>query len=135
MEIWNGEVLSRWLGNLFFIEGYWEWVEEVLDWHDGFLKRCKLYEVIFASLFSCAYHTSIIKVFCECWYPNINILHTSIAEVSISLWDLYPLLGYPLLNLFTTRYYQVQKSYLMIQKVLTFTKLSTLVPCIWLNLL
>ena len=40
------------LGESFFIEGYWEWVKEVLGWHGPFLKGCKLYEAIFASLFS-----------------------------------------------------------------------------------
>ena len=30
------------LGKSFFIEGCWEWVEEVLGRHGPFLKRCKL---------------------------------------------------------------------------------------------
>ena len=43
------------LGESFFIEGYWEWVEKVLGWHGSFLKRCKLYE-----LFLHPYSTMII---------------------------------------------------------------------------
>ena len=40
------------LGEYFFTEGYWEWVNEVLGRHGPFLKGCKLYEAIFASLFN-----------------------------------------------------------------------------------
>ena len=54
------------LGESFFIEGYLEWVEEVLGRHRPFLKGCKLYEAIFASLFSYDSHASVNRVFCEC---------------------------------------------------------------------
>ena len=66
------------LGESFFIEGYWEWVKEVLSRHKPFLKGCKLYEAIFASLFSYDRHASVIRAFCKCWCPTTNTLHTSI---------------------------------------------------------
>ena len=81
------------LGESFFIEGYWEWVEEVLGRHGPFLKGCKLYEAIFASSFNYDRHASVIRAFCERWCPTTNTLHTSIREVSISLWDLYRIIG------------------------------------------
>ena len=84
------------LGESFFTEGYWEWVEEVLGWHEPFLKGCKLYEAIFASLFNYDRHAFVIRTFCVCWCPNTNTLHTSIGEVSISLWDLYCIVGLPI---------------------------------------
>ena len=64
--------------------------------HRPFLKGCKLYEAIFTSLFSYDHHASMIRVFCECWCPTTNTLHTSIGKVSISLWDLYLLVGLPI---------------------------------------
>ena len=84
------------LGESFFIEGYWEWVVEVLGRHGPFLKGCKLYEAIFASLFRYDRHASMIRAFCECWCPATNFLHTSIGEVSISLWDLYRIARLPI---------------------------------------
>ena len=53
--------------------------------YGSFLKGNKLYKAIFASLFSYDHHASMIRVFCERWYPTINTLHTFIGEVSISL--------------------------------------------------
>ena len=53
------------LGESFFTEGYWEWVEEVLGQHEPFLKGCKLYEANFASLFNYDCHASMIRAFCE----------------------------------------------------------------------
>ena len=73
------------LGESFFTEGYWEWVEEVLGCHEPFLKGCKLHEAIFASLFSYDRNASMIRAFCKRWCPTTNTLHTSIGEVSISL--------------------------------------------------
>ena len=42
----------------------------------------------------------MIKAFCECLCPTTNILHTSIGEVSISLWDLYHIVGLPIIGSF-----------------------------------
>ena len=84
----------------FFTEGYWEWVEEVLGRHGPFLKGCKLYEAIFASLFSHDCHASMIRAFCERWCPTTNTLHTFIGEVFISLWDLYRIAGLPIIGSF-----------------------------------
>ena len=88
------------LGKSFFTEGCWEWVEEVLGQHGPFLKGCKRYEAIFASLFSYDRHAYLIKAFYERWCPTTNTLHTSIGEVSISLWDLYHIVGLPIIGSF-----------------------------------
>ena len=96
-RVYDGE--AKWgnsfkvLGESFFIEWYWELVDEVLGWHGPFLKGCKFYEAVFASLFNCNRHASVIRAFCERWCPTTNTLHTSIGEVSISLWDLYCIVG------------------------------------------
>ena len=37
-----------------------------------------------------------MRAFCEGWYPQTNTLHTSLGEMSISLWDLYRLGGLPI---------------------------------------
>ena len=73
------------LGESFFTEGYWEWVEEVLGRHEPFLKGCKLYEDIFTSLFYYDRNASVIRAFCKHWCPTTYTLHTSIGEISISL--------------------------------------------------
>lgn len=41
-------------------------------------------------------NTYILLVFCEVWCPVINILLTSVGEVSISLWDLHAIGGLPI---------------------------------------
>ena len=61
--------------------------------HGPFLKECKLYEAIFASLFNYDRHASVIRAFSERWCPTTNALHTSIGEVSIFLWDLHRIVG------------------------------------------
>ena len=88
------------LGESFFIEGYWEWVEDMLGWQGKFLKEYKLYEAIFASLFNYDCHASVIRAFCENLCPTTNTLHTSIGEVSIFLWDLYRIAGLPIIGSF-----------------------------------
>ena len=72
----------------------------MLGRHRKFLKRYKLYEAIFASLLGYDRHAFVIKVFCERWCPTFHTLHTSIGEVSISLWDLYHIVGLPIMRSF-----------------------------------
>ena len=38
----------------------------------------------------------MIRAFCERWCPTTNTFHSSIGEVSISLWDLYRIAGLPI---------------------------------------
>ena len=42
----------------------------------------------------------MIKAFYKRWCPTINTLHTSIGEVSISLWDLYHIIGLSIIGSF-----------------------------------
>lgn len=51
-------------------------------------------------LSSYAYHASINRAFCECWCPATNTLHTSIGEISISLWDMNHIIGLPIHGMF-----------------------------------
>ena len=104
------------LGESFFTKGYWEWVDEVLGRHEPFLKGFKLYEAIFASLFSYEHHAFVIRAYCECWCPTTNTLHTSIGEVSISLWDLYYIARLPIIRSFYDEMVRAWKSYLMMQQ-------------------
>nr|XP_009788176.1 PREDICTED: uncharacterized protein LOC104236031 [Nicotiana sylvestris]XP_009788177.1 PREDICTED: uncharacterized protein LOC104236031 [Nicotiana sylvestris] len=68
--------------------GYWEWVEDVLPHHKFFLEDLKVYDAIYASLFTYDYNDNVLQAFCELWRPSTNILATFIGELSISLWDL-----------------------------------------------
>ena len=129
--------LFKVLGESFFTEGYWEWVEEVLGRHASFLKGCKLYEAIFASLFSYDWHAFVIRAFCKHWCPTTHTLHTSIEEVFISLWDLYCIVGLPIIGSF---YDEMVLSTEELSNDATKSSLpqscrTLLIPCILLNLL
>nr|CAN78421.1 hypothetical protein VITISV_037778 [Vitis vinifera] len=83
------------LGESFFTEGYWEWVEEVLGRHEPFLKG---------------------------WpFANVGVLPLTPCILPL---ERFPspfrtciiLLDYPSLDLFKMRWYQARKSYLMMQQ-------------------
>ena len=67
---------------------------------DYFLKDANFMKLFFASLFNYDCHASMIRAFCECRCPTINTLHTSIKKVSIYLWDLYRIVGLPIIGSF-----------------------------------
>ncbi|KAF7121363.1 hypothetical protein RHSIM_Rhsim13G0131600 [Rhododendron simsii] len=75
-------------GEISFIDGYWEWLEDVLARNKDMLTSAKIYDAVFASLFTYVRNTNLIRSFCELWCPSTNSLHVPIGEVSISLWDL-----------------------------------------------
>ncbi|KAF7152593.1 hypothetical protein RHSIM_Rhsim01G0078000 [Rhododendron simsii] len=75
-------------GEISFIDGYWEWLEDVLARNKDMLTSAKIYDVVFASLFTYVRNTNLIRSFCELWCPSTNSLHIPIGKVSISLWDL-----------------------------------------------
>ncbi|KAK4389548.1 hypothetical protein Sango_2291800 [Sesamum angolense] len=56
----------------------------------------KIYDAVYASLFTYDHNSDIVKAFCEAWCPLTNTLHTSAGEMSISLWDLHELVGLPM---------------------------------------
>ncbi|KAG5540450.1 hypothetical protein RHGRI_020606 [Rhododendron griersonianum] len=91
-RITNGD--AKWgnttpqFGEVSFIDGYWEWLEDVLAWNKDMLTSAKIYDIVFASLFTYVCNTNLICSFCELWCPSTNSLHVPIGEVSISLWDL-----------------------------------------------
>ncbi|KAG5553477.1 hypothetical protein RHGRI_011376 [Rhododendron griersonianum] len=82
-----------------YCEGYWEWLEDILSRHEQMLKKAKIYEAIYASLFSYDRLGSVMRHFCELWSPSTNTLHTAAGEMSISLWDLRALGGLPISGL------------------------------------
>ncbi|KAG5521474.1 hypothetical protein RHGRI_033887 [Rhododendron griersonianum] len=82
-----------------YCEGYWEWLEDILSRHEQMLKKAKIYEAIYASLFSYDRLGSVMRHFCELWSPSTNTLHTAAREMSISLWDLRALGGLPISGL------------------------------------
>ncbi|KAG5529091.1 hypothetical protein RHGRI_029680 [Rhododendron griersonianum] len=82
-----------------YCEGYWEWLEDILSRHEQMLKKAKIYEAIYASLFSYDRLGSVMRHFCELWSPSTNTLHTAAGKMSISLWDLRALGGLPISGL------------------------------------
>ncbi|KAG5523896.1 hypothetical protein RHGRI_030781 [Rhododendron griersonianum] len=79
-----------------YCEGYWE---DILSRHEQMLKKAKIYEAIYASLFSYDRLGSVMRHFCELCSPSTNTLHTAAGEMSISLWDLRALGGLPIYGL------------------------------------
>ncbi|KAH7859948.1 hypothetical protein Vadar_007393 [Vaccinium darrowii] len=76
-----------------YCKGYWEWLEDILGRHEEMLRKKKIYDAIYASLFSYDRLASVMRYFCEFWSLSTNTLHTSAGERSISLWDLRQLGG------------------------------------------
>ena len=86
---------TRW-GTLFKINGewsyiplYWEWLEDVLFRSRQILNKAHIYDVVSASLYTYDQNVDVMRAFCKGWCPQTNTLHTSLGEMSISLWDLY----------------------------------------------
>ena len=93
---------TRW-GTLFKINGewsyiplYWEWLEDVLVRSRQTLNKAHIYDAVSASLYTYDRNADVMRAFCEGWCPQTNTLHTSLGEMSISLWDLYRLGGLPI---------------------------------------
>ncbi|KAL2942840.1 Tropomyosin [Bienertia sinuspersici] len=86
----------KFIGDFFFIPGYWEWTEDVLSRYGDILELCSVRDAVYASLYSYDRDTNILRAFCESWCPSTNTLHTMAGEFSISLWDLYKLGGLPI---------------------------------------
>lgn len=90
---------SRWgpnmilYGDFGYIPLFWEWTEHVLSCFEARLRRCALYEAVYASLYSYSRDVHVVRAFCESWCPTTNTLHTISGEMSISLWDLHKLGG------------------------------------------
>ncbi|KAG5523751.1 hypothetical protein RHGRI_030662 [Rhododendron griersonianum] len=75
-------------GEISFIDGYWDWLEDVLVRNKDVISTAKIYDAVFASLFTYVRNTNLIRSFCELWCPSTNSLHVPIGKASISLWDL-----------------------------------------------
>lgn len=82
-----GKLDSSILGN-FYVDEYWDWLEDMLAWNNDMLTAAKIYDAVFASLFTYDRNTNLICLFCELWRPSTNSLHVPTGDVSISLWDL-----------------------------------------------
>ncbi|KAL3537789.1 hypothetical protein ACH5RR_001155 [Cinchona calisaya] len=70
---------------------YWEWVEDVLSTHKKKLLDAKIYDTVHASLFTYDYCYNGLHAFLELRCHMTNTLHSSIGELSISLWNLHKL--------------------------------------------
>ncbi|KAL0358132.1 UNVERIFIED_CONTAM: hypothetical protein Scaly_1498900 [Sesamum calycinum] len=88
---WDGDLCFT--GEFRYTKGYWEWNEDVISRYGDRLRHLKIYDVVYASLFTYDHNFDIVKAFCEAWCPLTNTLLTSAGEISISLWDLHELVG------------------------------------------
>ncbi|KAL0287357.1 UNVERIFIED_CONTAM: hypothetical protein Scaly_2767300 [Sesamum calycinum] len=91
---WDGDI--RFTGEFRYTKGYWEWTKHVLSRCGDRLRHLKIYDVVYASLFTYDHNSDIVKAFCEVWCPLTNTFLTSAEEMSISLWDLHELAGLPM---------------------------------------
>ena len=76
------------ISNSFFIQWYWEWLEDILGCNKEKLVEWRLYNGLYASLFSYDMSVNVFKAFCELWYHTPNTLCTESGNMSISLWDM-----------------------------------------------
>jgi len=74
--------------NSFFIVCCWEWLEDVLGRNKERLVEWRLYQGLYASLFSYDMNVNIFKAFCELWCHTTNTFCTESGDMSISLWDM-----------------------------------------------
>ncbi|KAK6145923.1 hypothetical protein DH2020_019792 [Rehmannia glutinosa] len=86
----------RFGGEFHYVKGYWEWTEDILSRCKNKLQAARIYDSVYASLFTYDCNSNIVKAFCEAWCPSTNTLLTSHGELSISLWDLHTLAGLPM---------------------------------------
>ncbi|KAL0307147.1 UNVERIFIED_CONTAM: hypothetical protein Sradi_6132000 [Sesamum radiatum] len=93
---WDGDL--RFTGEFRYNKGYWEWTEDVLSRSGDRLRHLKIYDAVYASLFTYDHNSDIVKAFGEAWCPLTNTLLTSAREMSISLWDLHELVGLPMMG-------------------------------------
>lgn len=93
-----GDALSKINGECSYIPLYQEWLEDVLFRSKGILINTYIYDVVLASLYTYDQNVDVMRKFCEAWCPLINTLHTSLGEMSISLWDLYRLGRLPIVG-------------------------------------
>jgi len=79
----------------FFIRCYWEWLKDILGRSKEKLIEWRLYNGLYASLFSYNMSANILKVFCELRCHTINTFCTENDDMSISLWDMQIIGGLP----------------------------------------
>ena len=79
---------------------YWEWLEDILIRNKKTLTDAKIYGAVRASLFTYDRNVHAMQAFFEYWCPTTNTLHTSVGEISITLWDLCRIGGLPLFGSF-----------------------------------
>ncbi|PHT92906.1 hypothetical protein T459_00788 [Capsicum annuum] len=67
----RNENLSSWrvpfsgFGEVQYISGYWEWIEDVLARNKETLERNKTYDAVFASFFTYDHNDNVLQAFCE----------------------------------------------------------------------
>ncbi|XP_056684069.1 uncharacterized protein [Spinacia oleracea] len=83
-----------------YIPLYWEWLEDVLHHSRRTLASTHILDAVYASMYIYKCNSPVMQAFCESWCPTTNTLHTSVGEMSISLWDIYDLGGLPVTGLF-----------------------------------
>lgn len=82
-------------GEFRYVTCYWEWVEDVLSRSKEALERTKIYDAVFASLFTYDVNDNVLQAFCELWHSSTNTICVGIGELSISLWDMHMIGGLP----------------------------------------
>uniref|UniRef100_A0A2N9G2T5 Aminotransferase-like plant mobile domain-containing protein n=1 Tax=Fagus sylvatica TaxID=28930 RepID=A0A2N9G2T5_FAGSY len=90
----------QYTGEFSYIPKYWEWLEDILSLNKKTLTDAKVYGALYASLFTYDRNVHAMQAFFEYWCPTTNTLHTSVGEISITLWDLCRIGGLPLYGSF-----------------------------------
>ena len=90
----------QYTGEFSYIPKYWEWLEDIFSRNKKILTDAKIYGMLYASLFIYDQNVHAMQAFFKYWCLATNTLHTSIREISITLWDLCRIGGLPLYGSF-----------------------------------
>ncbi|PHT89744.1 hypothetical protein T459_04857 [Capsicum annuum] len=71
-------------GEFYYVTCYWEWVEDVFNHSKEVLERTKIYDAVFASLFTYDVNENILQAFCELWHSSTNTICVGIAFYRLS---------------------------------------------------
>ncbi|KAK4400837.1 hypothetical protein Sango_1189800 [Sesamum angolense] len=75
---WDGDL--RFTGEFRYTKGYWEWTEDVLSQCEDILCHLKIYDVVYALLFTYNHNSDIVKAFCEACADDNRCSHVSIDK-------------------------------------------------------
>ncbi|KAL3507385.1 hypothetical protein ACH5RR_032767 [Cinchona calisaya] len=80
---WGSEL--KFGGEFSPIHGYWDQTMEILGRTEDTLVKVRIFNVVYASLYTYGCDKPVMRAFCKTWCHSTNTFHISEGEISISL--------------------------------------------------